>query len=87
VIYISSSKLIVGRTAELGIKYGSQKCTLNSVKNSRYEKVYYIEYIIRTLGIIHAIISFCMLIATAVLIVYYNLEVTRGKSSARGRWL
>jgi hypothetical protein len=23
--------------AELGIKYGSQKCTLNSVKNSRYE--------------------------------------------------
>jgi hypothetical protein len=38
------------------------------------KKVYYIEYIIRTLGIIHDIISFCMLIATAVLIVYYTLE-------------
>jgi ryanodine receptor 2 len=33
------------------------------------EKFYYLEYIIRTLGIIHAIISFCMLIA------YYNLKV------------
>jgi hypothetical protein len=38
------------------------------------KKVYYIEYIICTLGIIHDIISFCMLIATAVLIVYYTLE-------------
>ncbi len=33
------------------------------------EKFYYLEYIIRILGIIHAIISFCMLIA------YYNLKV------------
>jgi hypothetical protein len=38
------------------------------------KKVYYSEYIIPTLGIIHAIISFCMLIASAVLIVYYSLE-------------
>lgn len=33
------------------------------------EKYYYLEYIIRALGISHAIVSFCMLIA------YYNLKV------------
>ena len=34
-----------------------------------YEKFYYIEYIIMILGIIHALLSFCMLVA------YYNLKV------------
>ena len=33
------------------------------------EKYYYLEYIIRGLGITHAIVSFCMCIA------YYNLKV------------
>ena len=33
------------------------------------EKFYYLEYIIRALGITHALVSFCMLIA------YYNLKV------------
>ena len=33
------------------------------------EKFYYLEYIIRVLGVTHAIVSFCMLIA------YYNLKV------------
>ena len=34
-----------------------------------YEKFYYIEYIIMILGIIHALLSFCMLVA------YYNLKI------------
>ena len=33
------------------------------------EKFYYLEYVIRLLGITHAFLSFCMLIA------YYNLKV------------
>ena len=33
------------------------------------ERFYYLEYIIRVLGITHAIVSFCMCIA------YYNLKV------------
>lgn len=35
------------------------------------EKFYYLEYVIRVLGITHAFVSLCMLIA------YYNLKVRR----------